>query len=267
MERERIREQVRAVVLDRLGPKNAEAPRAAAAAASPAPVDVVSWRRFDDPRDAARRPLVTEADVMRARTGGKVLPVSRDAIVTPLARETAGRLGVKIEAGTEGPAPAAQAPAAATPAAAARKTVALAADHGGFALKERLRPFVAGLGFEVIDLGTKDANPVDYPDFAHQVARAVRGGRASFGIMVDGVGVGSAMAANRHAGVRAAPCSTTLQAQSAREHNDANVLTLGGRHLGEDVALAIVKSFLETAFAGGRHVPRVEKIDTPAKVT
>ena len=82
--------------------------------------------------------------------------------------------------------------------------------------------------------------------------------------MIDGVGVGSAMAANRHRGIRAAPCSTTLQAHSAREHNDANVLTLGGRHLGEDVAKAIVKTFLETPFAGGRHAPRVQKIEGPA---
>jgi ribose 5-phosphate isomerase B len=122
-------------------------------------------------------------------------------------------------------------------------------------------PFVAGLGFEVTDLGTKDATPVDYPDFAHAVAKAVTGGGATFGIVVDGVGVGSAMAVNRHPGARAAPCSTTLQAHSAREHNDANVLTLGGRHLGEDVGKAIAKEFLETPFAGGRHLPRVQKID------
>jgi ribose 5-phosphate isomerase B len=248
MDRERIRDQVRRVLLDRMS--GGTPPHGAPPGPLPAPpvpgtpgrrADLLSCRRFDD--DRARRELVTEADVMRARAGAKVLSAPADAIVTPLARETAGRLGVRIEV------------------AAARKTVALAADHGGFALKEALKPFVASLGFEVSDLGAKDASPVDYPDFAHPVADAVTSGRVAFGIVVDGVGVGSAMAVNRHPGARAAPCSTTMQAQSAREHNDANVLTLGGRHLGEDVAKAIVKAFLETPFAGGRHLPRVQKIE------
>jgi ribose 5-phosphate isomerase B len=208
---------------------------------------VVSWRRFDDPAPS-RRALVTESDVMRARGGDKVLTVPEDAIITPLARETAGRIGVRIEPGSaaRGAAP---------------RTVALAADHGGFELKKALKPFVSRLGFEVADLGTTSTEPVDYPDFAHPVAEAVTSGRAAFGIVVDGVGVGSAMAVNRHRGARAAPCSTTAQARSAREHNDANVLTLGGRHLAEDEALAIVKEFLETPFAGGRHLPRVQKIE------
>jgi ribose 5-phosphate isomerase B len=260
MERESIREQVRAVLMEKLAP-----PAAAPAPEGRTPVrkdDVVSWRRFDDPRGPAR-PLVTQADVVRARAAGGSLAVPPGAIVTPLARETAGRLGVALGAGA---APAAPAPVAAVSAVPqepprAGRRVALAADHGGFALKEVLRPFVAGLGYDVVDFGTKDASPVDYPDFAHRVADAVAQGRAAFGIVVDGVGVGSAMAANRHRGVRAAPCSTTLQAESAREHNDANVLTLGGRHVGEDAAKAIVRTFLATAFAGGRHLPRVEKID------
>jgi ribose 5-phosphate isomerase B len=254
MEREEIRQQVREVLLERL-------PAAAPAGVDPRRrADVVSWRRFDDPADSARRPLVTQSDVMRARSGSKILSVPADAIVTPLARETADRLGVTMEvAPSDGDPKPAKAPD--TPPRAAR-SVALAADHGGFALKETLKPFVAGLGFSVTDLGCHDASPVDYPDFAHRVAEAVSGGRAEFGIMVDGVGVGSAMAANRHRKVRAAPCSTTLHAESAREHNDANVLTLGGRHLGEDVAKAIVRTFLTTPFGGGRHVRRVEKIDS-----
>jgi ribose 5-phosphate isomerase B len=245
MERERIREKVREALLDRF-PAAAPAPSTAAPAVAPKAADLLSWRRFDD-APSARRELITEADVMRARAGGKVLNAPADAIVTPLARETAGRLGVRIEAAGAGDP--------------GRKVVALAADHGGFALKESLKAFVATLGFAVTDFGTKDATPVDYPDFAHQVADAVTGGRAAFGIVVDGVGVGSAMAVNRHRGARAAPCSTTIQAHSAREHNDANVLTLGGRHLGEDAAKAIVTEFLATPFAGGRHAPRVAKIE------
>jgi ribose 5-phosphate isomerase B len=222
MERERIREEVRAVVLEKLGPvKPAEAKH-------PGP-----------------RPLVTQADVLRARTGDKTLAVLPGTIVTPLAAETAARLGVEIRERTKAP----------------RVVVAIAADHGGFALKQVLKPAIVELGFDVTDLGTHDASPVDYPDFAHAAAETVAAKRAAFAVVIDSVGVGSAMAANRHRGVRAAPCSTTLQAQSAREHNDANVLTLGGRHVGEDVAKALVKVFLSTAFAGGRHAPRVTKID------
>jgi ribose 5-phosphate isomerase B len=254
MERDQLREKVRAALTERLAAPTPPSPSGPPAAAL---ADVVSWRRFDDASPARRRALVTEADVVRARETGRVLAVAAGAIVTPLARETAGRLGVKIEEGTL---PAAQ-PAPEAPSRSAPKSVALAADHGGFALKEILKPFVTTLGFEVVDLGTKDTTPVDYPDFAHQAASAVTGGRAAFAIVVDGVGVGSAMAVNRHQGARAAPCTTTLQAQSAREHNDANVLTLGGRHLGEDAAKAIVKTFLETPFLGGRHAPRVRKIE------
>jgi ribose 5-phosphate isomerase B len=259
MERERIREHVRAVLTGKLAA--GQEPQAAPGREA-APADLVSWRRFDDTDRLARKPLVTQADVMRAR-GAKALHVGPDAIVTPLAAETAGRLGITIERTPQAASAAASAPrdAAATQPSQAARVVAIGADHGGFALKELLLPFVGGLGFAVVDLGTKDTAPVDYPDFAHKVAAEVAARRAAFGIMVDGVGVGSAMAANRHSGIRAAPCSTTLQAHSAREHNDANVLTLGGRHLGEDAAKAIVRTFLETAFAGGRHVPRVEKID------
>jgi ribose 5-phosphate isomerase B len=257
MDRETVREQVRAVLTERLA--STSAPPAVLPVEPPRQANLVSWRRFDEPRDRVRRALVTDADVMRARAAGKVLAAPADALVTPLARETAARLGVRIETAAADPTPVTRAESPPSP---ARKTVAIGADHGGFALKEALKPFVATLGFETIDLGTKDTNPVDYPDFAHRAAEA--GGRAAFGIMIDGVGVGSAMAANRHRGIRAAPCSTTLQAQSAREHNDANVLTLGGRHLGEDVAKAIVKTFLGTPFAGGRHAPRVQKIEGPA---
>jgi ribose 5-phosphate isomerase B len=252
MDRDRIREEVRAVLAERLAPPAAPS----SAAAAPA-----SWRRFDEARDPRGRALVTQADVMRARAGAKELAVPEGAIVTPLARETAGRLGVALKGRASSAATSAPPAPAADPAPAGRRTVALAADHGGYALKELLKPFLAGLGHEVIDLGTRDASPVDYPDFSHQVARTVAEGRAALGIMVDSVGVGSAMAANRHRGVRAAPCSTTLQAASARAHNDANVLTLGARHLGEDAAKAVVKAFLEGAFEGGRHAARVGKIE------
>jgi len=140
--------------------------------------------------------------------------------------------------------------------------VALGADHGGFPLKEQLKGPLAESGYEVLDLGTASAEAVDYPDFAVAVARAVAQGRAWRGIMVDGAGIGSAMAANKVAGVRAALCYDLTTAQNAREHNDANVLTLGGTLIGTRLAVDIVRTFLATEFGGGRHARRVDKINS-----
>ena len=125
------------------------------------------------------------------------------------------------------------------------------------AIAEHLR---AG-GFPITDLGTNSTDAVDYPDFAVAVARAVASKQAVFGIMVDGAGIGSCMAANKVSGVRAAMCHDVTTASNAREHNGANVLTLGGGLLGTRLALAVVDTFLSTPFAGGRHAKRVEKID------
>jgi ribose 5-phosphate isomerase B len=141
------------------------------------------------------------------------------------------------------------------------RTVAIGADHGGYPLKELLKPVLAESGYEVLDLGTYDAQAVDYPDFAVAVARAVAEDRAWRGIMIDGAGIGSAMAANKIAGVRAALCYDLTTAQNAREHNDANVLTLGGTLIGTRLAVDIVRTFLSAAFGGGRHAKRVEKIN------
>ena len=115
--------------------------------------------------------------------------------------------------------------------------------------------------FEVLDVGTHSAEPVDYPDLAVAVARAVADGRAWRGIMVDGAGIGSSMAANKVPGIRAALCYDLTTAGNAREHNDANVLTLGGTLIGQRLATDIVKVFLTTEFGGGRHAPRVAKIN------
>jgi ribose 5-phosphate isomerase B len=138
--------------------------------------------------------------------------------------------------------------------------VALGADHGGFALKETLKEFVAGLGYRVVDCGTNSAEAVDYPDFAYAVARLVASGEAWRGIVVDGAGIGSAMAANKVPGVRAALCYDHATAVNSREHNDANVLTLGAGLLGASLAKQIVQTWLATAFGGGRHQRRVDKI-------
>jgi ribose 5-phosphate isomerase B len=152
---------------------------------------------------------------------------------------------------------------AAEPAPAARRgqgTVALGADHGGFALKEQLKEFVTGLGYTVIDCGTHSTEAVDYPDLAYAVARLVGTGEAWRGIVVDGAGIGSAMAANKVPGVRAALCYDHATAVNSREHNDANVLTLGAGLVGPALARQIVQTWLATEFGGGRHQKRVDKI-------
>ena len=138
--------------------------------------------------------------------------------------------------------------------------LAIAADHAGFALKERLRQRLAEEGHEIVDFGTASTDSCDYPDFAQQVAREVSEGRSDRGILVCSTGIGMAMAANKVAGVRAAPAQSEDEVRLTREHNDANVLTLGARYLDEDRAATLIGVFLQTEFAGGRHARRVAKI-------
>jgi len=142
----------------------------------------------------------------------------------------------------------------------AKRIVAIGADHGGYDLKEVIKKYLVELGYEVTDCGTKDKSAVDYPDFASAVASLISQGKAWRGIMIDGAGVGSCMVANKIPGVRAAMCYDYSSALNSREHNDANVLTLGAGLIGENLAKQIVKTWLSTEFLGGRHTPRVEKI-------
>jgi ribose 5-phosphate isomerase B len=139
--------------------------------------------------------------------------------------------------------------------------IAIASDHGGFELKEDLKGWLREQGHAVVDLGPDKADPVDYPDFAVKAAVAVAAGLVDRAVMIDGAGIGSCMAANKVAGVRAALCYDLSTAANAREHNDANLLTLGGGLIGRNLARQIVARFLETEFAGGRHARRVEKIN------
>jgi ribose 5-phosphate isomerase B len=215
----------------------------------------------------SERRVVTEADVRAAAKTGRALAIPRGAVVTPAARDVARTLGMTLEeaaaAGPRGHAGTGPEPAGGTGARAqGGAVVALGADHGGFPLKEQLKTTLADLGHEVLDLGTHDTAAVDYPDFAVAVARAVAEGRAWRGIMIDGAGIGSAMAANKVAGVRAALCYDLTTAQNAREHNDANLLTLGGTLIGTRLAVDIVRTFLATEFGGGRHARRVDKINS-----
>jgi ribose 5-phosphate isomerase B len=169
------------------------------------------------------------------------------------------RAAVERAIGAEAASPAAAvAPAAA---AAAAKKVAIGSDHGGFALKEILRKAIADeMGWQVHDCGTHSEEAVDYPDFAAAVAREVASGRAARGIVVDAAGIGSTMAANKIAGVRCALCHDDATVKNSREHNDANVLALGAKVVNRGAAVRLVRLFLTTEFAGGRHERRVKKI-------
>ena len=166
-----------------------------------------------------------------------------------------------------GPRPVARAPqpaSAGAPAAAptpAARRVALGSDHGGFELKEVLRQYIAEeLGWEVHDCGTHSTDAVDYPDYAAAVAREVAADRCALGIVVDAAGIGSAMAANKIAGARCAVCHDDRTVVNSREHNDANVLSLGALIVNRGLAQRLVRLFLTTPFAGGRHERRVQKI-------
>jgi ribose 5-phosphate isomerase B len=214
--------------------------------------------------------VITERDVRRAaKDGTREIDVS-GAVVTPSARDAATRASVTLKgskastsakgSGRGGaPAPAETAPSSTAPV--AKLNIAVGADHGGVALRDAVATRLRELGHTVTDHGTTGTAAVDYPDYAIAVARAVASGAAQLGIMVDGAGIGSCMAANKVAGARAAMCYDVTTAQNAREHNNANVLTLGGGLIGPRLALAIVEAFLSTSFGGGRHAARVAKID------
>ncbi|HLF69077.1 MAG TPA: ribose 5-phosphate isomerase B [Gaiellaceae bacterium] len=138
--------------------------------------------------------------------------------------------------------------------------IAIGADHGGFLLKERIVADLRDRGYEVHDCGTDSTESVDYPDFAHEVARLVAEGACRWGIVVDGAGIGSCMVSNKVPGVRAATCWDVSSARSSREHNHANVLALGAGLIGENLALEIVRAWMLMPWGGDRHARRVEKI-------
>jgi ribose 5-phosphate isomerase B len=141
-----------------------------------------------------------------------------------------------------------------------RVAIAIGADHGGVAMKAAIAKMLAETGFDVRDCGTTGSDPVDYPDIAHAVARLVADGTCRWGIILDGAGIGSCMVANKVPGIRAALCHDLSSARNSREHNHANVLTLGARFIGDGLAIEIVRVWLETPWAPGRHAARVDKI-------
>jgi ribose 5-phosphate isomerase B len=193
------------------------------------------------------RHVITYQDI--PLSGELQVPVG--TVITPSARDLAAERGVKIAV-----LPADQIHSLAAP----EKTVAIGADHGGFQMKEQLKPLLAELGLAIRDVGVNQETPADYPDIALQVAELVASGVAARGVIVDGAGIGSAIAANKVPGVRAALCYDKASARNSREHNDSNVLTLGGRLLTRTQAEEVLRVWLGTKFAGGRHAARVEKI-------
>jgi ribose 5-phosphate isomerase B len=143
-----------------------------------------------------------------------------------------------------------------------RIRVAVGSDHAGFPLKEKVRQYLEGKGYEVEDAGTDSTNSVDYPDFAAKVARRVASGQVSFGVVMCGTGVGVALSANKVPGIRAATCNETLSAHFARSHNNANVLAMGARLVDAAMAERILDTWFRTPFEGGRHGRRIEKISS-----
>jgi ribose 5-phosphate isomerase B len=141
-----------------------------------------------------------------------------------------------------------------------KETIAIASDHAGFDLKAQLKQELAAMGFEALDLGPDSTSSVDYPDFANRLAAALKDGQAKRGVLICGTGIGISMAANRHRHIRAGLVHDVTGARLTRQHNNANVLCLGARLIGADVAKDCLKVFLTTDFEGGRHENRVAKL-------
>jgi ribose 5-phosphate isomerase B len=197
-----------------------------------------------------RRPANPSADQVRDIVRGIV-----DATLAGDGTSAAGSVVSPAQAAPE-PAPG----TGTTQGSSERVAIAIGADHGGYALKDVIGKMLTEAGFAVRDCGTHGGEPVDYPDVAHDVARLVADGTCRWGIILDGAGIGSCMVANKVPGIRAALCHDLSSARNSREHNHANVLTLGARFIGEGLAIEIVRAWLGTAWAPGRHAARVDKI-------
>lgn len=199
-------------------------------------------------RDESAKLVITEDDV-RGLERGSILRIAEAARLTPLAADIVNDRGIEIIR---------RAPRHGSK---QHRTVAIGADHGGYAMKEELKGFLVELGHRIHDFGTNSESAVDYPDFAHAVAKAVADHSADVGIVIDGAGVGSAMTANKVPGVRAAACYSVEVARNSREHNGANVLTLGSKTISSEQMREIVRAWLGTELTEERHRKRVGKIE------
>lgn len=200
-------------------------------------------------RDESAKSLITEDDLRGLEEGSRVR-ISATAKFTALAEDIVKdrRLGLIRKQPRQ--------------AATKIRSVAIGCDHGGFVVKEQLKTYLTDIGLNVRDFGTNSSDAVDYPDFAHAVAKSVSGRQVDIGIIIDGAGIGSAMTANKVPGVRAAACYSIALAKNSREHNGANVLTLGSGQNSFDEINAIVEAFIGTNISEDRHKKRVGKIDS-----
>jgi ribose 5-phosphate isomerase B len=199
-------------------------------------------------RDESSKKVITEDDV-RGLESGAILRIAEGARLTPLAADIVREKNIEVVRRTS------------RRGNRAAKMIAVGADHGGYKMKQELKEFLAQSGHRVQDFGTDSEDAVDYPDFAYAVARAVADGAAEVGIVIDGAGIGSAMTANKVPGVRAAACYSVELARNSREHNGANVLTLGSKTINLAQLKEIVNAWLGTEITEDRHLKRVGKID------
>jgi ribose 5-phosphate isomerase B len=249
--RDRIRALVREV-LDKARPQETESSPAAGSTTSSrfidtAPRNPVTSSEAKMTRDESSKTVITEDDV-RDLANGSVLRIAEGARLTPLAADIVSEKQIEIvrripRRGSK-----------------ASRLIAVGADHGGFRMKEELKTFLRELGHQVHDFGTNSEDAVDYPDLAYAVARSVAEGTADLGIVIDGAGVGSAITANKVPGVRAAACYSVAVARNSREHNDANVLSLGSKTITSAEMREIVQAWLGTEMTEERHRKRVAKI-------
>lgn len=243
-----VRDRVRALVRDVL--KNTEGGEEEKSSAQTKFIPVAPAQEKEEPawdKDESAKTIITEDDVRNLKEGAK-LRVAEDARLTPLAADIVRERKIELvrkqsRKGSK-----------------SIKHIAVGADHGGYKMKEELKSFLNEFGHQVRDYGTNSEEAVDYPDFAHAVAKAVSDGAADVGIIIDGAGVGSAMTANKVSGVRAAACYSVAVAKNSREHNGANVLTLGSKTITSKEMREIVDAWLATDLTEDRHKKRVDKI-------
>jgi ribose 5-phosphate isomerase B len=199
--------------------------------------------------------VVTEREIIEfARSGGKIFPLAKGMLITPLAQDRIKSLGITVTTGEE--------------AKSLRQNkkpdfsiIALGCDHTGFKVKQMIIKYLKEIGCTVNDTGTYNEEPANYPEFASKVARLVQKGEADVGILIDATGIPSAITANKYKGIRAATCYNEFSVRSAREHNDANILVVGAVTLGEGTIKGLVELFLNVEFLAGRHKTRLEIIE------
>jgi ribose 5-phosphate isomerase B len=201
--------------------------------------------------------LFTERDIYNAAREDKIILISKDDILTPSAKDKIKELGLIIVDKDEAEKiSGTQIPSQTTH----LNKIVIGSDHTGFKVKNILSKMLIDKGMQIIDVGTYDEKSCDYPDFAYAVAKKVQIKEADFGILIDATGIPSAITANKLKGIRAATCYNEFSARSAREHNDANVLVVGAKSIGEETIKSILEVWLNTKFGGGRHQKRLDKI-------